>query len=59
MKIRDWLVKFEVNPYYSNRKEETKTEIDDFIAMGHILMQFATLNNSLDVFEEKDVDLGL
>lgn len=59
IKIRDWLVRVEVNPYYKNRKEETKTEIDDIMALGQILMQFATLRKSSNIFEEKDVDLAL
>lgn len=44
--MRDWLIKCASNSYYFKKEKEKITKEDDYIALGQILMQCATLRKS-------------
>lgn len=55
VKIRDWLVEPSDNIYYFNKRREEITKDDDWIALGQILLQAASLKKNCKLFLEKDL----
>jgi hypothetical protein len=44
--MRDWLIKSSLNSFYFKKEKQNITKEDDYIAIGQILMQCATLRKS-------------
>jgi serine/threonine protein kinase len=53
IKVRDWLIDPKENIYYFNKSRSEMRKEDDWIALGQILLQAATLKKSSKLFFEK------
>lgn len=53
VKVRDWLVDPKENIYYFNKNRGEIKKEDDWIALGQILLQAATLKKNSKLFFEK------
>ena len=43
----------------SNSKKENRNKFDDFVALGQILTQYATLRKSPDPFEDREIPTAI
>ena len=59
IKLRDWLIEFHDNAYYANSKKENRSKFDDFVALGQIMTQYATLRKSPEPFEDRDIPTAI
>jgi serine/threonine protein kinase len=53
IRLRDWLVAPKENIYYFNKSRNDIKKEDDWIALGQILIQAATLKKNSKLFPEK------
>lgn len=59
IKLRDWLVQVQENVYYSESKKQNRTRFEDYVAIGQILTQYATLRKSPAPFEDRDIHTAI
>lgn len=53
IKMKDWLVENKENAYYFNKKRKEIVKEDDYIAMGQIMAQAATLRKGNKIFLDR------
>jgi serine/threonine protein kinase len=56
IKLKDWLVDSKENIYYFNKNRPEMKKEDDWIALGQILLQAATLKKNSKVFLERELN---
>jgi hypothetical protein len=56
IKLKDWMSDCKENVYYSLKKRRDISQEDDLLALGHIIVQAATLKKGVKVFQEKELN---